>query len=588
MRKTISKIVTAVMVSALLATPVLANVPDEQISIENGQEDVVYATSVDIATNNAVFTGVNPKKLVLFLFPEVVPATATDQTFTCSSANEDVAVVSEQGVITPTGFGKTTITVTSGDGKAKAECAVSVYITDFAFADADGNEITTLSLKKGDTYAVSVLPADNLKTNDILNSMVFHVEGQAGSLEREKSKAVFTATKSGSATVTAKLVGSENNGTEIEKSLTIKVITPVTEIKTDKDAYECLAGESVQIKAVVNDDADNKTLSYKSDNKDFEVDEKGLVTLSKSAKGDATITISAADEGGFSKTVKVTAVKKPVEKIECNTQALVLIPGDTAKILAKVVPADATVQTVTFVSSSKDVTVDKDGNVKVSQNAQDQSVKITAVADEKTYEIVVFVKNDTTGAIQSIEAGKDIVYTLKASVDPEKANIRVLDDTIAKVSGMKDNGDGTLSLSIMGLKEGQTAVVITQADVKVPFYHYINVKVTKSEEVSKKDTTEQTETPVQTVTKTPAKVASPKVSAKKGKFKVSFKKTDGAFKYEIQYAKKKTFKSAKKKTISKTSANIKVKKGTWYVRIRAVSAEGKAGKWSKKFKIKVK
>lgn len=584
MRKTISKIVTAVMVSALLATPVLANVPDEQISIENGQEDVVYATSVDIATNNAVFTGVNNPKKVL-LGPDVVPATATDQTFTCSSANEDVAVVSEQGVITPTGFGKTTITVTSGDGKAKAECAVSVYITDFAFADADGNEITTLSLKKGDTYAVSVLPADNLKANDILSSsMVFNVEGQAGSLE----KAVFTATKSGSATVTATLVGSNNNGTEIKKSLTIKVITPVTEIKTDKDAYECLAGESVQIKAVVNDDADNKTLSYKSDNKDFEVDEKGLVTLSKSAKGDATITISAADEGGFSKTVKVTALKKPVEKIECDTQALVLIPGDTAKILAKVVPADATVQTVTFVSPSKDVTVDKDGNVKVSQNAQDQSVKITAVADEKTYEIVVFVKTDTTGAIQSIEAGKDIVYTLKASVDPEKANIRVLDDTIAKVSGIKDNGDGTLSLSIMGLKEGQTAVVITQADVKVPFYHYINVKVTKSEEVSKKDNTEQTKTPVQTVTKTPAKVASPKVSAKKGKFKVSFKKTDGAFKYEIQYAKKKTFKSAKKKTISKTSANIKVKKGTWYVRIRAVSAEGKAGKWSKKFKIKVK
>ncbi len=580
MRK-LAKLVTISLIFSLMSVPVFADSVDETIPAES--ESPAYATGIDIVTNNAVFTGANNPKKVL-LGPEVVPATATDQTFTCSSANEDVAVVSNQGAITPTGFGKTIITVTSGDGKANAECAVSVYITDFAFADADGNEITTLSLKKGDTYTVSVLPADNLKANDILNSMVFDVEGQAGSLE----KAVFTATKSGSATITATLVGSKNNGTEIEKALTVKVINPVTEIKTDKDAYDCLAGSSVQIKAVVNDDADNKTLSYKSDNKDFEVDEKGLVTLSKSAKGDATITISAADEGGFSKTVKVTAVKKPVEKIECDTQALVLIPGDTAKISAKVVPADATVQTVTFVSPSKDVTVDKDGNVKVSQNAQDQSVKITAVADEKTYEVVVFVKTDTTGAIQSIEAGKDFIYTLKASVDPKKAKIRVLDDTIAKVSEMKDNGDGTLSLSITGLKEGQTAVVITQADVKTPFYHYINVKVTKSAEVSKKDTTEQTETPVQTVTKTPAKVASPKVSAKKGKFKVSFKKTDGALKYEIQYAKKKTFKSAKKKTVSKTSASIKAKKGTWYVRIRAVSAEGKAGKWSKKFKIKVK
>ncbi len=575
MKNKFSKLLSLILIMSLITTPVLATQPDETLSAE-GDPAVVYATGINLAATTVAFTGANIPAKMIGLFPEVTPGTATDTSFSCESANEDVAIVNEQGVISPKGFGKTVVTVTSGDGKANAECNVSVYVTGFNFVDGEGNAIDSLSLKQGETYTVDVAPTEGLKANDMLNVCSRELTG-VGSFAHD----VYTATQSGQAQITVTLPADKNNNTKIEKSLAIKVYNPVTAITTDKEEYECMPGSSVQITASANKDADNKTLSYRSDNKEFSVDATGKVTLSKEAAGEAIITISATDGSDFSKTVKVKALKKAVEKIDCDVEALILLPGETAKIAAKVSPADATVQTVAFTSSSDDVTVDKDGNVAVSKTAKDQVAVITVSADDVSVSIPVTVKTDTTGEVIRIETGAEVEKSFKANIDVSKARVRSLDESIAKVTKVQDNKDGSLTIKILAVKEGQCGLVITYADKDKVVYNYSTIVVTKPQSVTPDPN------PAVTV-QTPDKVAGIKAKAKGKKIKVSFKAANGAFKYEIQYAKKKNFKGAKKKTISKTSASIKVKKGTWYVRVRAISEDGKAGKWSKKVKTSIK
>ena len=99
---------------------------------------------------------------------------------------------------------------------------------------------------------------------------------------------------------------------------------------------------------------------------------------------------------------------------------------------------------------------------------------------------------------------------------------------------------------------------------------------------------------IQTGQKTDTKLG--KVSSLKAKnnkkktVTLSWKKVSKAKKYQIQYSQNKKFKKAKTKTTKKVSYKITklAKKKTYYFRVRAISAEGKKGAWSKTVKVKVK
>ena len=61
---------------------------------------------------------------------EVLPANATDKTYTWSSDNEDIATVDQNGVITAVATGTANITATANDGSGKkATCTVTVKLT---------------------------------------------------------------------------------------------------------------------------------------------------------------------------------------------------------------------------------------------------------------------------------------------------------------------------------------------------------------------------------------------------------------------------------------------------------------------------
>ncbi len=89
----------------------------------------------------------------------------------------------------------------------------------------------------------------------------------------------------------------------------------------------------------------------------------------------------------------------------------------------------------------------------------------------------------------------------------------------------------------------------------------------------------------------PGKVSSLKAKNNKKKtVTLSWKKVRGAKKYQIQYSRNKKFKKAKTKTVKKVNCKVtRLAKGkTFYFRVRAISAGGKKGTWSRTVKVKIK
>ena len=93
-----------------------------------------------------------------------------------------------------------------------------------------------------------------------------------------------------------------------------------------------------------------------------------------------------------------------------------------------------------------------------------------------------------------------------------------------------------------------------------------------------------------TAKKTVKMVTGVSLKVKKKKINIHFKLISNVSKYQIMYSTKKSFKN--KKVVTVKSGNVTIKKlkrkKTYFVRIRAISKNGKAGAWSVVKKVRVK
>ena len=103
-----------------------------------------------------------------------------------------------------------------------------------------------------------------------------------------------------------KIYAKAKNG--VSDSVTIKVVTPLTDIITSLDTYIIQEGDEINLNPMlVPDDADNKELTYLSENQDIaKVSEQGIVTGIK--VGATNIKISG--DNNVTKTVKINVIKK--------------------------------------------------------------------------------------------------------------------------------------------------------------------------------------------------------------------------------------------------------------------------------------
>lgn len=141
-----------------------------------------------------------------------------------------------------------------------------------------------------------------------------------------------------------------------------KVEYKVTGVTLNQSAISLtVGGNETLIPTITPENATNKNLTWTSDAENIAtVDTTGKVTAV--APGTANITVTTED-GGFTATCAVT-VNQPVTGVKLDTTELSLYTGESETLTAKVEPADATNQDVTWSSNNNAVATVENGTVK--------------------------------------------------------------------------------------------------------------------------------------------------------------------------------------------------------------------------------
>ncbi len=163
------------------------------------------------------------------------------------------------------------------------------------------------------------------------------------------------------------------------------------------------------------EDALNKKISWKSSNeKVATVSTSGVVTAK--SVGKTTITGTAADGSGISKTVDILVVQK-VTTVSAATKRIILFEGATSRATVKISPADASDKAINWSSDSSYVaTVDKNGTI-TAKNAGEAIITATAAdGSKKKTTIKVIVEPANPISLESIGFGRYLPNLLAMTV----------------------------------------------------------------------------------------------------------------------------------------------------------------------------
>ncbi len=287
---------------------------------------------------------------VQYLGYEIWPANATNKSVTYISSNTSVATVNQYGMVTAKAVGTAVLTATAQDGSGKnASLTVNVVPVTGQVTQISIYGSGKLSIGATESLAYEVWPADAVN-----KSVTFTTSNKKVASVTESG--ILTGISAGTATITA----TANDGSGVKGTYTVTV-SKNTQKVTKLEIYgkgtlgvgeiEYLAYAAWPV------DAANKTITYSSSNTNVAtVNASGIVTAKNI--GTAVITATANDGSGTKATYAVTVVGTVIDV----PVTYVGVFGDTDMTVGEVsypayeiLPANATVKTVTYSSSNTSV-----------------------------------------------------------------------------------------------------------------------------------------------------------------------------------------------------------------------------------------
>ncbi|MDE5829990.1 MAG: leucine-rich repeat protein [Duncaniella sp.] len=323
-------------------------------------------------TELTIHLGANDK-----LTAAVSPEDADDKTISWSSADEEVAVVDEDGMVTAVAVGETIVTATASNG-VKAECKVTVIPV---VATGLEMSVSEMDLFIGESYELNAIIEPENTTDKTIswassNDDIATVEN-----------GLVTGVAEGEATITA----TSHNGLTATCTVTVKPIV-AEEVTLDHITFDLTEGDTETLTAtVLPEGTTDPTVTWSSSDDDIATVENGLVTAV--AEGEATITAACGD---VKAECVVTVTKKviPAEGITLSSESEELTVGDSVELTATITPDDVTDPTVIWSSSDYDIATVETGLV--TAVAEGEATIIAACGDVKA-ECVVTVSAYTTG-----------------------------------------------------------------------------------------------------------------------------------------------------------------------------------------------
>lgn len=305
------------------------------------------------------------KGQVFWLNATCLPENADNKICKWESRDTEVCTVENDGKVTATGAGTTSVICTNVDTGLTAYCIVTVTqpVTGITL-NSDYQELWV-----GAKYAI--IPS--IEPIDAENKNVTYFSSDT-SVATVDEYGVVTALKGGNC-----IIEVTTEECHLVAACTIVVKEYVSSITLSETKKFLNVGATGTLVATVGTStATNRNVYWSSSNNDIcTVDNEG--NLEAKSVGNAVITVTAADGSGVTASCIVKVVN-PVTKIEIEPPTLRLLVGDSKKVTANVYPENATIKDVVWTSSNEAIaTVDEDGEIFALSPGK---VKITATSQD--------------------------------------------------------------------------------------------------------------------------------------------------------------------------------------------------------------
>lgn len=278
-----------------------------------------------------------------------------------SSSNNNVATVSESGLVTPVALGNAIIYAATVDGSnKKALCVITVLP---AVAVGVQMNQTAAAMKVGQTFQLNatVSPADASQEVAWASSNT--------SVATVNENGLVTALNIGDATITA----TTKDGTNLSASCAVSVVPEFAGgISLNQSSVVLHFGESSQLMATINpSDASQEVTWTSSDSSVVDVDDDGL--LFANGLGSATVTAATTDGTNLTATCSVVVTRRYSYSNDVNCDGVVtaadvtalydyLLSGDKTYISSSDVNDDGTVTATDVTSVYEEILNGSNGN----------------------------------------------------------------------------------------------------------------------------------------------------------------------------------------------------------------------------------
>lgn len=304
---------------------------------------IIEAESFDIDPKEMTLVVGDEKEII----PVYTPEDTTSKEVIYTSGNEEIASVSEEGIVTGLKPGFTVITCEDVATQKTAICQVTVE-NDASLRLSP----TSRELVKGESFTIKKIVAPSKS-----DSKAKWVTSNS-SVASVNSSGKVTGKKLGTATITCTLTKYD-----ISATCTVKVANKRTTLKLDKNGIRINIGQTYKLKKTVWTNSNKKpSVTFTSKNKKIATVGKSSGSIKGKKVGSTVITAKTSDKKATAK-CRVTVIRR-VTGIKLNKTYGVAYVGRTLKLSATVKPKNASIKKLKWTSSNTGVaTVLSNGTV---------------------------------------------------------------------------------------------------------------------------------------------------------------------------------------------------------------------------------
>ncbi len=377
----------------------------------------------------------------------ITPEDANNQNVSWSSSNSDVLSINEDGLLKALKKGSATITVTTDDGGHTDN--ISIEVKQPVMGIEVSYDLLTLNVEDTFQLYATVLPTN--ANNQDVDWSSNHPE-----IVSVDEHGLLTAKTKGIAVISVVTV--EGN---YKKEVTVEVKLPIETFNLELEALTLNVGasEKLILNITPEDASDRDVVWSSSDLNVVTVDEDGI--LNAVSKGEATITVKTVNDS-HSDSILIT-VLQPAAGVKINESLTSLEIDEVFQLSAKVLPEDASNQTLIWSSSHPNVIqVDDEGNLSaISKGIATITVLIegTDFKDEITIEVIQPVSDiKINEELTNLNVGAEI--TLTVTITPENANNQNVTWSTSNSEVLSVDQEGNLH----ALAKGQATITVTTED----------------------------------------------------------------------------------------------------------------------------